>query len=258
MDLVGLSAAQFETGLLIFVRISAMLFMFPIFSSKQIPSQVRLGLSLLLTILLYRTVPTLAVSPDLYGLAAAVVSQVILGVVVGFVGSLVFAGIQVAGELIDLQIGFAVANVINPTTQQQVTVIGEFELAIATLVFLGTDGHHLLIEGIAGSFSLVPLPYIGIDPNVMGSVVGFLSAMFAVVFRIAAPPAVALFITNVALAFMARVAPQMNVFVIGFPLQIGVGLIMLGISLPLLGTVGPEIFGDVAREMDAVMRGMRA
>ncbi|MDQ2865289.1 MAG: flagellar biosynthetic protein FliR [Candidatus Eremiobacteraeota bacterium] len=258
VDVFGLSAAQFETFVLVFVRVSAMLFLFPIFSAPQIPVLARLGLSALLSVILFKLVPVLPVSPGLYELGLGIICQIVLGTIVGFVASLVFIGIQFAGELIDLQIGFAVANVLNPTTQQQITIIGEFELAIATLVFLATNSHYFLLQGIAGSFNLVPLPLINLDPSVAGNVVLFVSQAFLVVFKIAAPISVALFLTNVALAFAARVAPQMNVFVIGLPLQIGVGLIMMAVAIPLLGSVGPELFQNMAAQMDAVMRGLRA
>ena len=258
VDVFGLTGAQFETFLLVFVRVSSMLFMFPVFSAPQVPILARFGFSALISFILFRVVPVVPASPDLYGLALAVVCQLVLGVIVGFVAQLVFIGIQFAGELIDLQIGFAVANVINPTTQQNITIIGEFELAIATLIFLATDAHHLLIQGIAGSFNLVPLPYINLDPSVAGNVVIFVTQAFLIVFKIAAPIVLALFLTNVALAFAAKVAPQMNVFVIGLPLQIGVGLIMMSICIPLLGTVGPQLFHNMAQQMDTVMRGLRA
>ncbi len=258
VDLFGLTAAQFETFLLVFVRVSSMLFMFPIFSAPQIPVIARLGFAALFSYIVYHLVPLVPAAGGLYDLALAVVCQIVLGLIVGFVASLVFTGIQFAGELIDLQIGFAVANVLNPQTQQQVTIIGEFELAIATLIFLATDSHFFLLQGIAGSFSLVPLPLINLDPSVAGNVTLFVTQAFLIVFKIAAPISVALFLTNVALAFAARVAPQMNVFVIGLPLQIGVGLIMMAISLPLLGTVGPELFQNISRQMDIVMRGLRA
>lgn len=257
VDVFGLTAQQFETFLLVFIRVSAMLFVFPVFSAPQIPRMVRFGLSGLIAFMIYRTVPAIAPVTNISDLIMGVVSQLALGMIVGFVASLTFAGIQFAGEIIDLQIGFAVANVISPTTQQQVTIIGEFELALATLLFLVTDAHHLLIQGIAGSFNLVPLPFINLDPSVAANTAIFLSQAFTIVFKIAAPVAVALFLTNVGLGFMARVAPQMNVFVVGFPIQIGVGLVMLAISIPLLGTVGPQLFSDVAHQMDAVMRGMR-
>jgi flagellar biosynthetic protein FliR len=179
-----------------------------------------------------------------------------MGLIVGFVAYLVFMGVQFAGEIIDIQIGFAVANIINPETQQQVTVLGELELTLATLVFLISNSHLLMLQGIGGSFHLLPLPYINLDPSVAGNVVIFLEQAFLIVFQIAAPPAVALFVVNIALGLMARVAPQMNVFVVGFPLQIGVGLLMLAVSVPLLVTVTPSLFTDAAHHMDTVMRGM--
>jgi flagellar biosynthetic protein FliR len=257
VDVFGLTAQQFETFLLVFTRVSAMLFVFPIFSAPQIPRMVRFGLSALIAFMIYRTIPAVAPIANIYDLIVGVLSQLALGMIVGFVAQLTFAGIQFAGEVIDLQIGFAVANVISPTTQQQITVIGEFELALATLIFLIADAHHLLLQGVAGSFNLVPLPFINLDPSVAGNVAIFMSQAFTIVFKIAAPVAVALFLTNIGLAFMARVAPQMNVLVVGFPIQIGIGLIMLALSIPLLATVGPQLFNDVARQMDTVMRGMR-
>jgi flagellar biosynthetic protein FliR len=256
VDLFGLTAAQFETFVLVFLRVTSMLYVFPVFSAPQIPTMVRLGLGTIISFLLYRTVPVVHLSNGIYDLAIAGASQLVLGMIVGFIASLVFTGIQFAGELIDLQIGFAIANVINPQTQQNVTIVGEFQLAIATLVFLATDSHHFLIQGIAGSFSLVPLPYITLDPSLAGNVMLFFTQAFLIVFRIAAPVVAALFLTNVALAFMARVAPQMNVFVIGLPIQVGVGLIMMAISIPLMATVGPELFQTVAQQMDAVMRSL--
>jgi flagellar biosynthetic protein FliR len=256
LDVFGLSQAQFETLLLVFVRTSTMLFVFPIFSARQIPVLVRIGLAGLISFILYRALPLTAPLPDLGALVAAVVSQVVVGIIVGFVAYLVFMGVQFAGEIIDMQIGFAVANVISPQTQQQVTVIGELEMTLASLVFLISNSHLLMLQGIGGSFHLLPLPYINLDPSVAGNVVVFLEQAFLIVFQIAAPAAVALFIVNVALGLMARVAPQMNVFVVGFPLQIGVGLFMLAVSVPVLVAVMPQLFSDSAHHMDTVMRGM--
>jgi flagellar biosynthetic protein FliR len=255
-DVFALSQAQFETFLLVLIRTASMIAVFPVFSASQIPQYVKIGLALIISFILYRVVPQIAPLHNLYDLAAAVISQVVLGLIVGFVAQLVFMGIQFAGQILDIQIGFAVANIINPTTQQQVTVVGEFELTLATLVFLISDSHLLLLQGIGGSFNLVPLPYINLDPSVAGNVVTFFAQAFLVVFKIAAPPAIALFIVNVALGLMARVAPQMNVFVLGLPLQIGVGFAMLAISIPLLVGVAPQLFADVPRQLDAVMRGM--
>jgi flagellar biosynthesis protein FliR len=257
VHLFGLTPQQFETLILIFLRVSAMLFVYPVFSSREFPMQARLGLGALISFLIYRTIPAPHLDGGAFELLVGGTAQVLIGVIVGFVAQQVFNGISFAGELIDIQIGFAVANVINPATQQNVTIIGELQLALATLMFLATDAHHLFIQGIAGSFQLVGLPYVNLDPSVMGNVVLFFAQSFLIVFRLAAPVVVALFLTNIALAFMARVAPQMNVLVIGLPIQITVGLIMMAISLPLLATVGPQIFQSVPQQMDLVLRGMR-
>ena len=132
------------------VRVWSMLYVFPIYSAPTIPHHVRLGLGLVISFILFHVVPPMPMINSMGELAIATGAQVVLGMIVGYVASLVFVGIQFAGELIDLQIGFAVANVVNPSTQQNITIIGEFQLAIATLIFLATDGHHLLIQGVAG------------------------------------------------------------------------------------------------------------
>ncbi len=257
MHLFGLTPQQFEEFLLIFLRVTSMLLLFPIFSSAQIPHQVRLGLGALLSFIIFRVIPPPHLTGGAFELIVGASAQVLLGVIVGFVASLVFTGIQFAGELIDLQVGFAIANVLNPQTQQNITIIGEFQLALATLIFLTTNSHYFFIQGVAGSFNLVPLPYINLDPSVAGNLALFFSQSFLIVFRISAPVVVALFLTNVALALMARVAPQMNVFVIGLPIQVAVGFTMMIIAIPLLATVGPEVFQDVSGQMDAVMRGLK-
>ncbi|MDQ6930088.1 MAG: flagellar biosynthetic protein FliR [Candidatus Eremiobacteraeota bacterium] len=255
-DVFGLSFSQFETFLLVMIRVTIIMSIIPVFSASQIPRLARIGLGLLITVVIYKTVPAMHVSLDLYSLGLAIVSQVVVGLVFGFVSYLVFMGIQLAGMILDIQIGFAVANVINPLTQQTVTVVGEFELTMASLIYLISNSHHLLLAGIGGSFHLLQLPYIALDPSVAGNIMLFFTASTLIIFKIAAPAAIALFITNIALGLMARVAPQMNVFVVGFPLQIGVGLLMLAVSIPLLGFVVPQLYDQVPRQLDTVMRGM--
>ena len=257
MNPFSVSQAEFETFFLMVVRISTMLFVFPVFSARQIPRLLRVAIAFLFAFVLSHTVQPMAPLNDMGSLVAAVISQVTIGIVIGFVAYLVFMGIQFAGEILDLQIGFAVANVINPATQEQVTIVGEFQLTIATLIFLVSDSHLIMLQGLGNSFHLLPLPYVSLNGVVVTHVMQFVQDAFFIVVQIAAPPAVALFLTNVSLGLMARVAPQMNVFVIGFPLQIGVGLLMLGIGLPLLGYVEPELFNGAARHMDDVMRALR-
>ena len=257
VNLFGLTAGQFETFVLVLVRVSVILFMIPIFQSAQINSMVRFGLGLAITFVVWNTVPAIKPLDGLGGLTAAMFSQVFIGFVFGFVAFLVFVGIQFAGEVMDLQVGFSIVNVINPLTSQNVSIIGEFQLALGSLIYLTANAHHYLFQGLAGSFNLVPLPFATINPILETDVMTFFSQAFFMVFQIAGPVGIALFLTNIGLALMARVAPQLNVFAVGFPLQIIVGLTMMIISLPLLEVVLPQVFSQTPRELDAVLRAMR-
>lgn len=254
IDLFGLTPAKFETLLLVFVRISIMMAFIPIFSATQIPRLVRIGLAILVTVVIYPTVPLITPFRDLYGLGGAILAQAIIATFFGYVTYLIFMGIQLAGEVLDIQVGFAIVNVINPFTQQNVSVLGEFMLVLATLLFLISDGHHLLLQGIGGSFNLLPLPWMGLSPQAYTSVIAFTSAAFLILFKIATPISLSLFVANVALGLMARVAPQMNVFVVGFPLQILIGLVMIAVSLPLVGAVLPGLYNEIPRQLDTIMR----
>jgi len=257
-DIFGLTQGQFETFLLLFVRVTTIMYLIPIFSAQQVPNQVRIAFGLLVTFVLYPVVPPIAAIGGLGELTGAIFSQVMIGFCYGFVGFLVFTGVEFAGEILDITVGFAVVNVINPLTSQSVSVLGEFELALASLIYLAVDGHHLLIEGIGGSFNLVPLPYLSIQPDLMTDIMGFFARSLLLVFQIAGPIAISLFIVNIGLSLMARVAPQLNVFAVGLPLQIVVGLTMMFISMPLLGVVLPQVFDQTPRELDAVLRQLRA
>ena len=171
-----------------------MLFLFPIFSSAQIPHQVRLGLGALLAFLVYRVIPVPHLTGGAFELIVGATAQVLLGVIVGFVASLVFVGIQFAGELIDLQVGFAIANVLNPQTQQNITIIGEFQLAIATLIFLTTNSHYFFIRASpARSTRAAPLHQLGSQRRRATSPC-FFAQSFLIVFKISAPVVVALFL----------------------------------------------------------------
>ncbi|MDP9017868.1 MAG: flagellar biosynthetic protein FliR [Candidatus Eremiobacteraeota bacterium] len=256
LSVFGLTSGQFETLLLIMVRVTVIMMIIPVFSAKEIPQLARIGLGMLITFVIFKTVTPIAPLADLYELLAGIVSQAMIGLVFGFISYLVFMGIQLAGEILDIQIGFAVANVINPLTQTNVTVIGEFELTLASLIYLISNSHHLLLQGVAGSFNLLQLPYVHLDPSVAGNIMVFFTQSTLIIFKIAAPAAISLFIVNIALGLMARVAPQMNVFVVGFPLQIGIGLLMIAVSLPLIGSVVPNLYEGVPQQLDTVMRGM--
>jgi flagellar biosynthetic protein FliR len=257
VNLFGLTEAQFETFVLVLVRVSVMLFMLPIFQSSQVNPRVRFGLGLAIAFVVWHVVPPIQPLDGIGALTAAVISQAFIGFIFGFVGFLVFVGIQYAGEVMDLLVGFSIVNVINPLTSQNVSVLGEFQLALGSLIYLISNAHHLLFQGLGGSFTLLPLPFVAIHQPLETNLMAFFGQAFYIVFQITAPVGVSLFLTNVGLALMARVAPQLNVFAVGFPLQITIGLTMIVLSLPLLEVFLPQVFSETPRELDSVLRAMR-
>ena len=164
-----------------------------------------------------------------------------------------FTGVQFAGEVIDTQIGFA-PEYHQPDHPAERRDHRRVPAGPSDLIYLIADAHHQMIAGIAGSFNLVPLPFVAIQPTLAADLVGFFSNTLLLVFQIAGPVALALFVVNVALALMTRVAPQVNIFAVGFPLQIVIGLIILLVSLPLLVTVLPGVFDQTPRELDTALR----
>jgi flagellar biosynthetic protein FliR len=254
-NVFGLREAQFETFLLVLIRVSAMLATAPIFSQKQIPRELRFGLGLLLALVVAQAVPTIA-PLGLDALLVGALCQLFVGLVFGFVAYLLFAGIQFAGEIIDTEVGFAMVNIINPLTSQSVTLIGEFQVALATLLYITLDAHHALIAGIGSSFRLLPLPYVAAPTLLYGDVMRFFTQALFIVFEIAGPIVVAVFLAHVMLGLMTRVAPQINVFVVGLPLQVAIGLIMLIVTMPLFGAVFPTLVQQSQDQIDTLLRVM--
>ena len=254
--LTGMGSEEILRFLLVLARCVAMMAILPVFSAKQLPAQIRLGISAFLAFLIARTLPPSESVAGLEPFVMAILSQVAVGAVFGFVASLVFAGIQFAGEIIDTQVGFAITNVINPLNGTNVSILGQLEITLASMLFFASDAHLMLIEGMAGSFHIVPLPYATLNPQLLSSIMVFFSSALMIVFKIAAPISVSLLITNVAMGLLARVAPQVNVFVVALPAQLGIGLVMFICALPIFGFVVPQMFHQLPAQLDTALHAM--
>ncbi len=255
-DMATWGGGAFIRFLLVFARCISMLVVLPVFSGHQLPPQVRLGLSAFLAYFIASALPNLDPIVAVPLFVVAILAQIGVGLLLGFLGSLVFAGIQFTGEIIDTQVGFAITNVINPLNGTNVSILGQLQLMLASLLFLATDAHLLMLRGMADSFRVLPLPYAALNPALMHDVMLFFSTTLMLIFKIAAPIAVALLVTNVAMGFLARVAPQVNVFIVALPAQLGIGLVMFAFSLPIFGFVVPQLFRQLPVQFDAALRTM--
>ncbi len=209
------------------------------FGHKDIPIKVKAILSFSLAILILPLVPPSGgfVSSNLLGIILVLFKEVSFGVLIGFASLLIFVGIQLAGQLIGFQMGFAIVNVIDPGSQIQISIIAEFKYLVAMMIYLSINGHYFLISAIAQSFQLIPPGKVNFTNETGVLMTRMVVDIFNIGLKIGAPAIIALFLTSVSLGIIARTVPQMNVFIVGFPLKIGVGLMILAAALPYFGNI---------------------
>ncbi|NMO96172.1 flagellar biosynthetic protein FliR [Paenibacillus lemnae] len=243
--------------MLMFCRITSFFVVAPIYSSRTVPLTYKVGLSFIITLLVYLTFGlTTAINDNMFYILL-VVQEVLIGLLLGFTAYLMLAAVQTAGALIDIQIGFAMANVIDPFSGVSSPLIGNFKYMAALLVFLSMNGHHYLLDAIMYSYEWVPVTGNVFTRFEDGSTSDFLITTFAYSFvlalQMAAPIVVALFLTDIGLGFLARTAPQFNVFVIGIIMKILVGLAMLILLMPGLVTLFDHLFDKLFRALQELL-----
>ncbi|GGD68257.1 flagellar biosynthetic protein FliR [Paenibacillus nasutitermitis] len=187
----------------------------------------------------------------------AIIREILVGVLLGFTAYLFFAAIQTAGGFMDLQIGFGMANVIDPMTGASSPLLANLKFMVATLIFLSVNGHHFFITALLDSYQWVPLSNSLFSHIYKGNISTFLVHTFAETFMLAlqmsAPIIVAMFLTDVGLGFLARTAPQYNIFVIGIPIKIIVGLLMLVVLLPGMLAIFEHLFTQLFAAMQELL-----
>ena len=260
MDLTWLdfSLARFQIFLLVFVRVIGMVAVSPFFGHRVIISQTKVGLCLLLSIILFSSLPVqVEPEPDLLPYILLATKELVLGMLFGYSARLVFFAVQFAGEIIGIDIGFGVVNIIDPMSAEQISVIGTFMNLIAIVTFLAINGHHVMLNALVKSFEMLPLGGIYLSAGVGSGVIDMTAQVFIMAMQMAAPVISALFLTSLALGIIARTVPQMNVFIVGFPLKIGVGVGMMLLSLPLFQVALVRFFGNIGPNLSMLLTQMQ-
>jgi flagellar biosynthetic protein FliR len=257
MKLPFLSLAQAELLFLVFLRVGAIVAMLPILGDRTTPVRVKAGLSLLITLLVVPFVEKPAgVSEDVISLGLKMGGELLVGVILGFAGKLIFEGIQMAGQLIGFQMGFSIVNIIDPVTSEQVSIIAEFQYLLAGLLFLAVDGHHLLLQAVSESYAVVPVLGFHMTGALTQSLVDLSRDMFVVSMKVSSPIIVALVFANIGLGLVARTVPQINIFIVGFPLQIAIGLVGLGLSVPVFLHLTTGLFSGLSGQIALLLKSM--
>lgn len=236
MDLGNFSYSDFESFFLIFLRVGVILFILPFFRSRVIPALSKVGLTLIITILLYPVTPIgEGVFPDTgWGMAQLIFGELLIGMILGLSLQLFFEGVRMMGHLVGFQTGFAISNILDPQTGTQVSVFANMAYWVAILLFLLLNGHHILLSGLRESFTVIPLGSVHLGPHAVEVVMGKAAEMFVIALKIGAPAIAALLFTKVAFGLVIKLMPQMNIMIVAFPVQIVIGLLFFGISFNLL------------------------
>jgi flagellar biosynthetic protein FliR len=229
-----INAEQLLSFSFIFLRMSSMLIMIPVIGERTVPLRAKAGLAVLVSLLVLPSVnviiPNFKGEVQIFSLAIAMAGEVFIGIIVGFASKIIFAGIRFAGEMIGIQMGLSFVNIIDPISSAQVSVISEFQYLIALLVYLAIDAHHTFIIAIVDSYRFVtPFAY-HFSGQLMQNILVFSKELFITAIKISTPVMAVLLFTNVALGTIARAIPQINVFIVGLPLQIAAGLIVFGLT----------------------------
>ncbi|MBO8127214.1 MAG: flagellar type III secretion system protein FliR [Firmicutes bacterium] len=253
-------ADQFNLYLLIFVRVAGIVAATPILGSRMVPNILKIGMVGLTAFFL---LPVVDADPTLFGntlsdLALVIIKEMAIGYAMGFILSLVFMVLQMAGQMMEVPMGFSMVNVLDPMLGQQVPILGQFQYVLAVVTFLTLDGHHLVLKALADSFQLVPLGGWSFWPGFTEICIRAFSLSFRLGFQIALPVVAVLLITDVALGLIARTVPQMNVFILGFPLKIIIGLLFVMLLLPMYVAFMENLFspsGDFFQYLRSVLGG---
>ena len=224
---------EFHIFLLILLRVSALLIVAPIFGHRLFLARAKVGLAVMVSMVIFPIVDRFDVPVGFLPYAVMMVGEVIMGLVIGYAVLLLFIGIQFAGQLAGLQMGFGIVNVIDPASHDQVSIIGQFLNILAILLMLTLDGHHTILNGLMTSFDAVPLGGVVLKAPVAHKMIALTAEVFVIAIKVSAPIMIALFLISTAMGVLARTVPQMNVFIVGFPVQLAVGMSVLMAALPL-------------------------
>ncbi|MDD2466596.1 MAG: flagellar biosynthetic protein FliR [Desulfobulbus sp.] len=248
MDLPIIPFHQLQGYFLCLARILALITAIPVFAGIKMTAQVKIGLAVMTSLLLFPAMlPYTPQEPlTMTAFALLIINEVLLGTMVGLVSQMVLAAASFGGTVIGYQMGFAAANIFDPQTTQQLSLMSQFINVLALLAFLTFNIHHYYFEVIVESFRLVPPGYLDFSGGAIQELMRLASQMFALGIKFSAPILALLLLTNLVLGILARVFPQLNVFMLSYPLNIGISFLVIGLTLG-------ATFSVLRREFDTII-----
>ncbi len=240
------SLENFEVFLIILVRTTGFIFTAPFFSLGNVPVRVKTGFAIFLTAILFYSAPyQQAEYEGIIGYFVIVVSEALAGAIMGLFANIAYYIINFAGQLLDMEIGFSMVTQFDPINNVPSTITANLYGNLVLLIMMITNMHHYFIRAIVDSFQVIGIGEVKIDPDMYHIMIQFITDYFIIGFRIVLPVYASMLVVNTILAILTKIAPQMNMFVIGIQLKIVVGLIVLILMMGLLPSVADFIFNEM-------------
>ena len=240
------SLEQMQGFFWVLVRVSIMFFLLPLFGARGIPTIWKAGLSIVVALVLTPVVPPIRNLPTtLPELVIGVTAEAVLGLILAVSIKMLFTIVQMAGQFMSFQMGFGMARAIDPQTGVQSTVLTQFMYLFTILFFFAIDGHHIFIRALAASFYMVPPNSLSFDPSLTEVLIRISGNMFMMGVKIAAPIMVSLFLSNLCLGIVARTVPQVNILMVGFPINLCLGLILFSLILKNISPLLTDLFNSM-------------
>lgn len=247
MATLNIPIDAFYGVMLIFLRVAAIVFSAPVLDTETIPVVFKAGLAFAVSILLLPVVDAVVTVKDLslMTFAIGVFSEIGIGVTIGLAVKLLFTGIQLAGQIVGYQMGFAVANVVDPTTSVQIPLLAQFYNLTAMLVFLSINAHHMFFSALVDSYKILPPLSMHITPQLVDMIMRLTANMFVVAIKVGAPLIAVMLVVSVALGMVARTVPQIHIFIVAMPLKIVIGLVFMLTVTPYLTAYLIDLFSSI-------------
>ncbi|AEE96070.1 flagellar biosynthetic protein FliR [Mahella australiensis 50-1 BON] len=246
------------TFLLVFMRMTGLFVLSPVFGRRNVPAYLKIGMSFMMAMVLLNTIPlqSIDIVNNIWLYVWILFKEMLIGLAMGYITTLAFSAILIAGQIMDFQIGFGMVNAFDPVNEVAVPIVGNLINMMALLLFFGMNGHHVLISLLFDSYTVLPIGDFSIKPDILWYILEIFVQTFVWAIKLAIPLMAVLLLTEVMLGVLSRALPQMNVFVMGMPIRLMIGLIMLLLVLPVYINLMEPLFADMFDDISGFMQRM--
>ncbi|GAB7025747.1 flagellar biosynthetic protein FliR [Geotalea toluenoxydans] len=248
--------SDFTLFSLVVGRMAGLFSAIPLFGGKSVPMRIKMAVIMSMALLLFPIIK-MQVPPlpgDSISIGLLVIRETLIGLTLGIISQAIFAAVEMCGQIVGMQMGISIAALFDPNTQSNVPTMSLFQGILAMLLFVALGVHHIFIRAIVESYQVIPVGAWHMSGELMQFFITSIGAVFILGVKLAAPVMVALLATSVALGIMARAFPQMNIFMVSMPLNIGIGFLALGLSLLAFLRTLENSFGGIDRQIKTLFK----